>query len=56
MDIQGMSYRDAAAALQKEGHAVNSGNLWYSYRRYYDMHGLPVSKRPYNNGRRRRRA
>jgi hypothetical protein len=55
MDVQGLSYREAAAALQKEGHAVNSGNVWYIYRRYYAMHDLPVPKRPYNSGRPRRR-
>jgi hypothetical protein len=56
MDLDGLSYREAAAALQQEGEAVNSGNVWYSYRRYYAMRGLPVPNRPYNNGRPRRRA
>jgi DNA invertase Pin-like site-specific DNA recombinase len=56
LDIAGLSYREAAAALKQEGHAVNSGNVWYIYRRYYAMHGLPVPQRPYNNGRPRRRA
>jgi len=56
MDIEDFSYRDAAAALQKEGYQVNSGNVWYSYRRWYAMHGQPVPKRPYNSGRPRRPA
>jgi hypothetical protein len=54
MDSQGMSYRDVAKVLQAEGQSVNSGNVWYSYRRYYQMHDLPVPKRPYNNGRPRK--
>jgi hypothetical protein len=43
MDDQGLSYREAAAALQREGYAVYSGNVWYSDRRYYAIHGLPVA-------------
>lgn len=54
MDIQGRSYREAAKVLQAEGHKVNSGNVWYYYRRWYEMHNLPVPKRPYNNGRPRK--
>lgn len=56
IDIQGLSYRDAAKVLQAEGHKVNSGNVWYIYRRWYQMHDLPVPKRPYNNGRPRESA
>ena len=56
MDQQGLSYRDAAKVLPAEGKKVNSGNVWYSYRRYYDMRDLPVPKRPYNNGRPRKSA
>jgi hypothetical protein len=55
MDAGGLSYRQAAAVLQKEGHKVNSGNVWCIYRRYYEMRGLPVPERPYNNGQPRRR-
>ena len=56
MDGEGLSYRDAAKKLRDEGHNVNSGNVWYSYRRWYEMEGLPVPKRPYNNGHRRKLA
>lgn len=56
IDIDGLSYRDAAERLRAEGHNVNSGNVWYSYRRWYEMQGLPVPKRPYNNGHERRSA
>jgi hypothetical protein len=54
LDSDGLSYRDAAEVLRQEGHAVNSGNVWYSYHRSYAMHGLRPPKRPYNNGRPRR--
>ena len=54
VDGQGQSYRAAAATLRAEGEAVNSGNVWYAYRRYYAMRGLPVPDRPYNNGHPRR--
>lgn len=54
VDIDGLSLRDAAKVLQEEGHKVNSGNVWYMYRRWYEMRGLPVSKLPYNNGRQRK--
>jgi DNA invertase Pin-like site-specific DNA recombinase len=56
MDGEGLSYRDAAKKLRNEGHNVNSGNVWYSYRRWYEMRCLPVPKRPYNNGHRRESA
>jgi site-specific DNA recombinase len=56
MDIAGRSYREAAADLQQEGHSVNSGNVWYMYRRWYAMLGQPVPKLPYNSGRPRRPA
>ncbi|NLF71023.1 MAG: recombinase family protein [Candidatus Anammoximicrobium sp.] len=56
IDLDGLSYRDAAKVLQSEDHKVNSGNVWYCYRRWYEMHGLPVPKRPYNNGRPRKSA
>ena len=54
IDIDDLSFREAAKVLQTEGHKVNSGNVWYSYRRYYEMRGLPVPNRPYNNGRPRK--
>ena len=51
MDIEKLSHRQAAAKLQAEGHKVNSGNIWYIDRRWYQMRGLPMPKRTYNNGR-----
>lgn len=56
IDIEKMSHRDAAKQLQFEGHKVNSGNVWYSYHRWYEMQGLEVPKVPYNNGKKRRSA
>jgi len=56
MDLEGQSYRDAAKVLQGEGQKVGSGNVWYIYRRWYAMQGLPAPKRPYNNGRPRKSA
>lgn len=53
IDDENRSYRDAAKILQAEGHAVNSGNVWYSYRRWYEMNCQPVPKVPYNNGKTR---
>ena len=50
IDIERFSHREAAKQLQVEGHNVNSGNVWYSYRRWYEMQGLPVPRLPYNNG------
>ena len=56
IDIEGLSHRETAKQLQKEGHKVNSGNVWYSYRRWYEMQGKEPPKVPYNNGKTRRRA
>ena len=56
IDIERMSHRDAAKQLQREGHKVNSGNVWYSYHRWYEMQGLEAPKVPYNNGKKRRSA
>lgn len=53
IDIQQLSHRDTAKQLQREGHKVNSGNVWYSYRRWYEMQGLEPPKLPYNNGHKR---
>lgn len=53
IDQQGLSHRGAAVVLREEGHNVNSGNVWYSYHRWYEMQGLPVPQLPYNNGRTR---
>lgn len=56
IDVEGLSHRDAAKQLQKEGHNVNSGNVWYSYYRWYEMQGQTPPKLPYNNGHRRKSA
>jgi DNA invertase Pin-like site-specific DNA recombinase len=56
IDIEHLSHRAAAKQLQIEGHNVNSGNVWYSYRRWYEMEGLPVPMLPYNNGNERESA
>ncbi|MCD0462484.1 recombinase family protein [Roseiconus lacunae] len=53
IDQDGMSYREAAKRLREEGHNVNSGNVWYSYRRWYEMNNLPMPDVPYNNGNKR---
>ena len=55
IDIEGMSFREAAKQLRAEGHNVNSGNVWYSYRRWYEMQGLELPSVPYNNGKERRK-
>ncbi|MCA9124982.1 MAG: recombinase family protein [Planctomycetaceae bacterium] len=54
IDHQGLSHRETAKQLRREGHAVNSGNVWYSYRRWYEMQGIPCPSLPYNNGKRRK--
>ena len=56
IDIEGQSYRSAAKVLQAAGYNVDSGVVWQIYRRYYEMIGEPVPKRPYNNGRKRKSA
>lgn len=56
IDIEGASHRETAKQLQQEGHKVNSGNVWYSYRRWYEMQGLEPPAVPYNNGHKRRSA
>ena len=56
IDGEGLSHRDTAKRLQQEGHNVNSGNVWYSYRRFYEMRGQTPPKLPYNNGRKRNSA
>ncbi len=47
IDVQGKSYREVAKILQAEGENINSGVVWQIRRRYYEMMGLPVPKRPY---------
>ena len=54
IDIEGLSYRAAAKRLQEGGLKINSGNVWSSYRRYYEMKGATPPKLPYNNGRKRK--
>lgn len=56
IDIEGMSHRETAKHLRQEGHNVNSGNVWYSYRRWYEMKDLEPPAVPYNNGKQRRTA
>ena len=56
VDGEGLSYREAAKCLRKEGHNVNSGNVWYSYQRWYEMNGTQPPKVAYNNGKKRRSA
>jgi hypothetical protein len=56
IDFEGLSHRDAANQLCVEGHNVNSGNVWYSYHRWYEMQGVEPPKVPYNNGKKRRSA
>jgi hypothetical protein len=56
IDDEGMSHRETARQLQREGHKFNSGNVWYSYYRWYEMQGIPAPKVPYNNGKKRRSA
>ena len=50
IDIEGLSQRDTAKRLCQEGYKVNSGNVWYSYQRYYEMLGQTAPKAPYNKG------
>lgn len=54
IDIDGLSYREAAKVLQADGQNVNSGVVWQIYHRYHEMQGQPVPERPYNNGRPRK--
>ena len=49
IDIERLSHRDTAKRLQKEGHKVNSGNVWYSYHRWYEMNGQTPPSLPYNS-------
>lgn len=54
IDMERLSHRETAKQLRREGYAVNSGNVWYSYKRWYEMQGIEPPKVPYNNGKRRR--
>ncbi|TWU40059.1 hypothetical protein Q31b_34030 [Novipirellula aureliae] len=54
IDVEGMSYRATANQLVREGHKVNSGNVWYSYRRWHEMQGQKPPKVAYNGGKKRR--
>lgn len=40
VDMQGHSYRKAAAILRTEGHKVNSGGISSMRKRYYEMRGM----------------
>jgi site-specific DNA recombinase len=55
IDIEKVSMRDAAKILQSEGWKMNSGNVWYAYRRWYEMQGQTMPRNPYNNGHSRRK-
>lgn len=54
VDVEGLSYVEAAETLSRDGRAVAASYVWTSHRRYHAMHGLPIPERPYNNGRPRR--
>lgn len=53
IDVERLSHRQTAEQLKSEGHDVNSGNVWYSYRRWYEMQGIDPPQVPYNNGKKR---
>lgn len=55
VDLKVLSYRKAAKVFQKEGHDINSGKVWQLRKRYFEMIGQPMPRRPYNNGRPRKR-
>jgi len=46
IDVEGLSFRNAAIRLTKEGEPIDSGNVWLCYKRYYEMIGQPVPRRP----------
>jgi site-specific DNA recombinase len=50
VDVDKLSYRDAAKILQSEGHRMNSGVVWQIRRRYFEMTSMPVPPITYNNG------
>lgn len=50
IDLQGHSFRSAAAQLQADDPRVTSASAWQSYQRYYEMLGQPAPDRPFNNG------
>ncbi len=50
IDVEGLSYEQAAHQLREAGLSVTVANVWTAYRRYFEMHQLPVPKLPYNNG------
>jgi site-specific DNA recombinase len=54
IDLENLSFRDAAKVLLAEGHKINSAVVYQIYSRYYQMIGQPMPKRRYNNGRPRR--
>lgn len=56
IDVDDLSFREAAKVLQEQGHNVNSGVAWQIHQRYWEIRGEPVPKRPYNGGRPRKSA
>jgi site-specific DNA recombinase len=57
IDVEGRNYEAAATVLRQEGYpTANSGNVWLSRQRYYQMRNEPVPKLAWNNGRPRQSA
>lgn len=54
MDVQKMNYPEVTAILRAEGYKVRPGNVADIYKRYFEMSGESMPKRPYNNGRPRK--
>ena len=54
LDIQKMNYPEVTAILRAEGYKVRPGNVADFLKRYYELIGQPMPKRPYNNGRPRK--
>ena len=51
---EGLTYPEATEVLIEQGQNISVNNVWCAYRRYYEMTGLPVPERHYNNGRPRK--
>jgi site-specific DNA recombinase len=50
IEVDGLSFEQAAQKLRDSGQKINFANVWTTYRRYFELHGLRIPKRPYNNG------
>lgn len=55
LDLENHSFRSAAKVMSTAEEQITSARVWQLYQRYYQMIGQPVPKRPYNNGRPRRK-